>query len=125
MPRAFLFVMDSVGIGGAPDAAAFGDAGANTLLHIAQECREGRADAGRSGDLTLPHLSALGLGDACALACGIHPPGLGHASAGAFGAAQEASPGKDTITGHWELAGAPRAGTGITSRGPCPPSPRR
>ena len=46
MARAFLIVMDSVGCGGAPDAAAFGDEGANTLGHIAAECAAGRADIG-------------------------------------------------------------------------------
>ena len=44
MARAFLIVMDSVGCGGAPDAADFGDAGSNTLAHIAQACAAGRAD---------------------------------------------------------------------------------
>lgn len=107
MTRAFLFVMDSVGIGGAPDAVDFGDAGANTLLHIAQECAEGRANTGRSGPLTLPNLSRLGFGDACARACGVFPPGLAHAPGATWAVAQEVSPGKDTITGHWELAGAP------------------
>ena len=47
MARAFLIVMDSVGCGGAPDAAAFGDEGSNTLGHIAQACAAGRADLGR------------------------------------------------------------------------------
>lgn len=61
MTRAFLIVMDSVGCGGAPDAADFGDAGANTLGHIALACAEGRADQGRSGPLHLPNLDALGL----------------------------------------------------------------
>mgnify|MGYP002480283911 CR=1 FL=1 len=62
MTRAFLIVMDSVGCGGAPDAAAFGDEGANTLGHIAAECAAGRADQGRSGPLHMPNLGALGLG---------------------------------------------------------------
>ena len=61
MSRAFLIVMDSVGAGGAPDAADFGDAGANTLGHIAVECAAGRADKDRSGPLRVPHLDALGL----------------------------------------------------------------
>ena len=47
MTRAFLIVMDSVGCGGAPDAAAFGDDGANTLGHIALACAEGRAETAR------------------------------------------------------------------------------
>lgn len=111
MTRVILFVLDSVGIGGAPDADRFfnggvTDAGANTVLHIAQACAEDRVP-GRSGPLNLPHLSELGLGDACALACGVHPPGLASAEGATFGAAQEVSPGKDTITGHWELAGVP------------------
>lgn len=107
MPRAVLLVMDSVGAGGAPDAEAFGDDGANTLLHIAQACAAGRCEDGRSGPLSLPNLSALGLGEACRIACGRTPPGLGPATGGVRAAAQEVSPGKDTITGHWELAGTP------------------
>ncbi|MEO1687309.1 MAG: phosphopentomutase, partial [Pseudomonadota bacterium] len=108
MARAFLFVLDSVGIGGAPDAAAFGDEGADTVGHIAERCAAGEADVGRAGPLALPHLSAMGLGEACALASGRRPPGLDAAAPGAiWGAAQEASAGKDTITGHWELAGVP------------------
>ena len=51
MARAFLVVMDSVGCGGAPDAAEFGDEGSNTLGHIMQECAAGRANEGRSGPL--------------------------------------------------------------------------
>ena len=109
MARAFLFVMDSVGIGGAPDAAAFGDEGADTLGHIARECAEGRADEGRAGPLRLPNLCALGLADACEIATGAVPPGLTRAEAACFAAGQEVSAGKDTITGHWELAGAPLA----------------
>ena len=70
MARAFLVVMDSVGCGGAPDAADFGDAGANTLAHIARECAAGRADSGRSGPLRLPVLDGLGLGAAVRLASG-------------------------------------------------------
>lgn len=108
MPRGFLFVLDSVGVGGAPDAAAFGDEGADTVGHIAERCAAGEAEAGRSGPLNLPHLSALGLGSAAELASGRRPPGLGAAGPEAiWGAAQEVSAGKDTITGHWELAGVP------------------
>ena len=61
MARAFLIVMDSVGCGGAPDAADFGDLGANTLGHIAAACAAGAADAGRSGPLKMPVLDGLGL----------------------------------------------------------------
>ncbi|MEM6277297.1 MAG: phosphopentomutase [Pseudomonadota bacterium] len=106
MSRAFLVVMDSVGCGGAPDAAAFGDEGANTLAHIAQACAEGRAEEGRTGPLHVPNLAALGLGDAVSMASGVDV-GLGPAAGGRYGAATEVSPGKDTPTGHWELAGQP------------------
>ena len=107
MTRAFLIVMDSVGCGGAPDAADFGDAGANTLGHIALACAEGRADQGRSGPLHLPNLDALGLGAAIELASGLRAPGLGAQPKGRWGAATEVSRGKDTPSGHWELAGVP------------------
>ena len=107
MPRAFLIVMDSVGCGGAPDAAAFGDAGANTLGHIAAECAAGRADQGRRGPLHLPVLDGLGLGAAIRLASGAATPGLAARPAGRWGAATEVSHGKDTPSGHWELAGVP------------------
>ena len=107
MTRAFLIVMDSVGCGGAPDAAAFGDAGANTLGHIALACAEGRGDQGRAGPLCMPNLDALGLGAAIELASGLKAPGLGAVPRGRWGAATEISRGKDTPSGHWELAGVP------------------
>lgn len=112
MTRAFLVVMDSVGIGGALDADRFfndgkPDTGSNTLLHIAKDCAAGRAEDGRSGPLSLPNLDALGLGEALFLACGERAPGLGATPTGRFGAANESSPGKDTPSGHWELAGVP------------------
>ncbi len=112
MARAFLIVMDSVGIGGAPDAAAYSnagqpDTGANTLAHIAEACAAGRAETGRSGPLRLPVLDALGLGAAVRLASGAAAPGLDAAPQGRWGAATESSRGKDTPSGHWELAGVP------------------
>ncbi|SDK73211.1 phosphopentomutase [Aliiruegeria lutimaris] len=112
MTRAFLVVMDSVGCGGAPDADRFfndgvPDTGANTLLHIAQACAEGRAEEGRSGPLKLPNLDALGLGEAVKLGGGEAAPNLGAMPQGRYGAAEETSPGKDTPSGHWELAGVP------------------
>ncbi|MBE2275243.1 MAG: phosphopentomutase [Rhodobacteraceae bacterium] len=107
MARAFLIVMDSVGAGGAPDAAEFGDAGANTLGHIALACAEGRADIGRQGPLALPNLDALGLGAAVRLASGAAMPGFSAEPRGLWGAAGEISRGKDTPSGHWELAGVP------------------
>ena len=112
MSRAFLVVMDSVGIGGAPDADRFfngdvPDSGANTLAHIAQACAEGRAEDGRFGPLNLPNLDALGLGAAARLASGDATPGLDAKPNGLWGCAREHSPGKDTPSGHWELAGLP------------------
>lgn len=107
MPRAFLIVMDSVGCGGAPDADRFGDAGSNTLGHIAEACVSGRADVGRKGPLRLPVLDGLGLGAAIRLASGLAAPGLDAEPHGLWGAATEVSNGKDTPSGHWELAGVP------------------
>ena len=112
MARAFLVVLDSVGIGGAPDAHAFfngdvPDTGANTLGHIAQACAEGQAETGRSGPLAIPNLLTLGMGQALELASGMTWPGDVPHPTGAWGAATEVSPGKDTPSGHWELAGVP------------------
>ncbi|WP_370268362.1 phosphopentomutase [Nioella sp.] len=112
MPRAFLVVMDSVGCGGAPDADRFfndghPDTGANTLGHIAAACAAGKAEVGRSGPLRMPNLSALGLGQAVRIASGTEVPGLSAPAHGLWGAATEVSPGKDTPSGHWELAGLP------------------
>ncbi|MEO9651119.1 MAG: phosphopentomutase [Roseobacter sp.] len=112
MTRAFLVVMDSVGIGGAPDAhkfynAGIPDTGANTLAHIAQACAAGQASTGRDGPLRLPNLDRLGLGAAVKLASGTVAPGLDCVPTGAWGAATEISAGKDTPSGHWELAGLP------------------
>lgn len=104
MSRVFIFVMDSVGIGGAPDAADYGDAGANTAGHIAEACAAGLADVGRSGPLRTPVLNALGLGAALAHSSGV--TALGDAG-GAWAVGRETSRGKDTPSGHWELAGAP------------------
>ncbi|MEL6463825.1 MAG: phosphopentomutase [Pseudomonadota bacterium] len=106
MSRAFLIVMDSVGIGGAPDAGAYfngdvPDTGANTVGHIAHACAEGQAEDGRSGPLNVPHLEHLGLFEAMALANGAT------CNPGPWGAATEISRGKDTPSGHWELAGVP------------------
>jgi len=88
--RIFLIVLDSVGIGALPDADKFGDAGTNTLFHIAE-----------TRGLRTPHLAALGLAN-------IHPlPGLTPSDKplAAYGKMAEISAGKDTMTGHWELMG--------------------
>jgi phosphopentomutase len=111
MPRALLIVLDSVGIGGAPDAGAYGDSGSDTLGHIAEACAAGRGDrAGlRRGALRLPHLTGLGLGLAAQGATGRIPPNLAPAGpvAGTYGHAAETAAGKDTPSGHWEIAGVP------------------
>jgi len=101
MARAFLIVIDSVGIGGAPDADQFfngtlPDTGANTLGHIAAAV-----------DLEVPAMDALGLGAAVKLASGTAAAGLDAVPTGAWGAATEVSRGKDKPSGHWELAGVP------------------
>lgn len=101
--RAFLVVIDSVGIGGAPDAdqyfnADVPDTGANTLGNIAAWCAEHR-----DRPLTLPVLGSLGLWHALAFSDGDAVPS--DAVTGAWGVAREVSKGKDTPSGHWELAG--------------------
>lgn len=108
--RAMILVMDSVGIGAAPDAARYGDEGADTIGHIAEACSRGEADGPRrEGLLHLPHLVSLGLGEASHLSTGNYPPGLQPRGAvhGRFGCASEQSKGKDTPSGHWEIAGVP------------------
>jgi phosphopentomutase len=110
MPRVILCVLDSVGIGGAPDADAYGDVGANTLLHIAEACAAGAGDQAelRQGRLHLPNLDALGLGAAAQLSAGTLPPGLtASPRGGRWGVGREVSKGKDTPSGHWEIAGVP------------------
>ena len=95
MPRAFLFILDSFGIGGAPDAADFGDEGANTFGHICDHMA-----------LNVPHMASLGLGFAAKGASGRNPL-LQVKLIGQWGHAAEVSRGKDTVTGHWEMAGVP------------------
>lgn len=109
MPRGIMLVLDSVGIGGAPDAASYGDEGADTVGHIAEACAAGLVDRTRTGPLHLPNLVHMGLGEASRLASGRVPPGMDSATppAGRFGCAAEASKGKDTPSGHWEIAGVP------------------
>ncbi|WIY53316.1 phosphopentomutase [Devosia sp. YIM 151766] len=110
MPRAIVCLLDSVGIGGAPDAAAYGDEGANTLGHIAEWAATGRADRQglRAGLLHVPNMDAMGLGAALKLSSGMTPPGLSASpKGGRFGVGREISRGKDTPSGHWEIAGVP------------------
>jgi phosphopentomutase len=111
MARVFLFVLDSFGVGGASDAAAYGDEGSDTLGHIAEFCAAGAGDrAGlRAGPLALPNMSALGLMHIAKSASGQFPPGMPVPEKiyGLFGCANEISRGKDTPSGHWEIAGTP------------------
>lgn len=103
MPKVILIVLDSVGIGALPDACDFGDEGAHTLGHICQAV----------GGLKLPNLARLGLGKIAPLA-GV--PAVQEAL-GAYGRLAELSKGKDTTTGHWEIAG-------IITEDPMPTFPR-
>lgn len=91
MNRVILFIMDSVGIGALPDAEQFGDLGANTLGNIALQ----------ENGIDLPNLQKLGLGNIDGIV-GIEPV---ESPLGAFGKSLEVSNGKDTTTGHWEIAG--------------------
>ena len=98
--KAVLIILDSVGIGSAPDAAEYGDAGASTLPHL----------AAAAGGVQLPTMQKMGLGNIPALLhhrpaekiAGVPPEAKPIAS---YGAMREMSDGKDTITGHWEIAG--------------------
>ncbi|MGV2181715.1 phosphopentomutase [Rhizobium rhizogenes] len=111
MARVFLFVLDSFGVGGSPDAASYGDEGADTLGHIAEFCAAGAADREglRSGPLSLPIMSGLGLLEIAKAATGRYPLGmpLPQKLYGLYGCANEISRGKDTPSGHWEIAGTP------------------
>ena len=90
--RVILLVIDSAGIGELPDAAAYGDEGSNTIGNIAAQI-----------GLAVPCLRSLGLGRVVALGGG--QTGAESTPRGAFGRMAEASPGKDSVTGHWEMAG--------------------
>lgn len=91
MKRIFILVLDGVGAGELPDAADYGDAGSHTLMHVAQA----------AGGINVPALQSLGLGNLLPLqgvAAEASPRGC-------WGLMQEASPGKDSVTGHWEMMG--------------------
>ncbi|QIQ21989.1 phosphopentomutase [Zophobihabitans entericus] len=109
MKRVFIMVLDSFGIGYSEDAKRFGDVGADTFGHIAKECALGRADKGRKGPLNLPNLNRLGLAEAAFESTGQYPAGMSKQTdiIGAYGYASELSSGKDTPSGHWEIAGVP------------------
>jgi phosphopentomutase len=103
MSRAFILLLDSFGLGATPDAVKYGDVGANTFGHIAAWA----AEQGKPMDL--PNLERLGLAAAAQLATGEWAAGFNQRDgfAGAYGAARERSTGKDTQSGHWEIAGVP------------------
>lgn len=102
--RAIILVLDSFGIGATADAAKFGDVGADTFGHIAEQRAESSA-----GPLELPNLASLGLYHAAMESRGKFPPGFDSSIEviGAYGHAAELSSGKDTPSGHWEIAGVP------------------
>jgi phosphopentomutase len=91
-PRVIVIVLDSVGIGELPDASAYGDEGSNTLGNIAARI-----------PLKVPTLRSLGLGKLVAL--GQSGADLSGPPLAAYGRMAEASPGKDSVTGHWEMMG--------------------
>ncbi|MDP3560394.1 MAG: phosphopentomutase [Legionellaceae bacterium] len=107
--RVCILLLDSLGIGASVDAVSYGDEGADTLGHIVDACQQGQASEGRSGPLHIPHLIQLGLYHAATASSASarynlseHPLPIG-----LYGYAVEKSPGKDTPSGHWELAGVP------------------
>jgi len=103
MSRAFILLLDSFGLGALPDADKYGDTGANTFGHIAEWAeKEGKP-------MALPNLERLGLAAAAHKASGEWAPGFGlrEGFSGAWGVAREQSTGKDTQSGHWEIAGVP------------------
>lgn len=103
MARAIIFVIDSFGIGYAPDAEKFGDVNANTFANLSQAYFE-QTDK----QINIPNLSSLGLVKACEDASGRNFPYIGgKPTKGAFAHAAEISTGKDTPSGHWEMMGVP------------------
>lgn len=103
MSRAFILLCDSFGLGALPDAGKYGDTGANTFGHIAAWA------AGQGKPMQLPNLEKLGLAAAGHKASGQWAAGFSQRDGftGAWGAAREQSTGKDTQSGHWEIAGVP------------------
>ncbi|CAM5196702.1 phosphopentomutase [Alishewanella longhuensis] len=104
MTKAVILVLDSFGIGSAPDAAKFGDVGANTFASIARAFQ-----AQKQRPLQLPNLARLGLVKAATAASNGIAPDVADTTdcVGAYGYARELSSGKDTPSGHWEIAGVP------------------
>lgn len=111
MPRAFIILLDSFGVGATDDAVKYGDGGANTFGHIAEYCALGKADKEgvRKGPLNIPNLVRLGLCGAAEISTGkpVTSVTVNGPVTGAYGCAAEKSFGKDTPSGHWEIAGVP------------------
>ena len=108
--RTIILLMDSFGIGYAHDAEKYGDKGADTFGHICEWFTKNRKDAeGKAKPLYLPNLAALGLAKAAELSrgCPLSASLGAEHSLGAYTYAQEVSRGKDTLSGHWEIAGVP------------------
>ncbi|MCZ6502684.1 MAG: phosphopentomutase [Gammaproteobacteria bacterium] len=106
--RILILVFDSLGIGASSDAQNYGDQGANTLGRIVDACANGEADVDglRQGPLHIPFLKQFGLLHALAASDDRYPSPVENATA-TWGFAEEKSVGKDTPSGHWELAGVP------------------
>ncbi|QCI25724.1 phosphopentomutase [Buchnera aphidicola (Sitobion avenae)] len=109
MKRIFLIVLDSFGIGSSPDANKFNDVGSDTFGHIVEKCFLGEANIGRQGSLYIPNLVKLGIINAYKESTGKYPLGFNYSSniISSYGVASEISSGKDTTSGHWEIAGVP------------------
>lgn len=109
--RVCILLMDSLGIGASLDAFRYGDEGANTFVHIQEACNRGECDINgvRQGPLTLPNLAKSGLYHAALSSSGLPFVNLATLPepVGYYGYAVEQSLGKDTPSGHWELAGVP------------------
>ena len=103
MARAIILLLDSFGVGATADADKYGDAHANTFGHIAQWCVDHKIA------LQIPNLLQLGLGECLKISCGEFPAGLAEPKkiTALYGCAAEVSKGKDTPSGHWEIAGVP------------------
>lgn len=110
MKRVVILMLDSFGVSALPDADKFNDVGASTLGHIAQYCAEGKAEKDRTGPLNIPNMVKLGLGEIYKQCTGEYLPNLQipvSEITGAYGFCKEVSKGKDTTSGHWEMAGVP------------------
>ncbi|ALD15466.1 phosphopentomutase [Buchnera aphidicola (Aphis glycines)] len=112
MKRVFLMILDSFGIGSSIDSHKFNDYGSDTFGHIAEKCFLGQANKERDGCLKIPNLIKLGIIQAYKSATGKYPLGF-HETCNkskiiaSYGFASEISSGKDTTSGHWEIAGVP------------------